>query len=245
MVEKPFTLHTSDADKVLAAANQNNKQVFIVVQNRFSPPSKWLKNAVEQNLLGRIFMVQISCYWNRDSRYYKKDSWHGTTQLDGGTLFTQFSHFIDLLYWIFGDITNIKMRAQNFNHADTTAFEDSGIATFDLVKGGMGSFSFSTCAYDKNMESRIVVIGEKGTVKISGQYMNELQYCHIENVEVPNLPPSKKPNDYGGYTGSASNHELVIDNIINTLNGNETILANTDDARKMVDIIERMYAASK
>ncbi len=81
-------------------------------------------------------MVQINCYWNRDKRYYKKESWKGRKDLDGGTLFTQFSHFVDIMYWLFGDITNIKATLRDFNHTDLTEFEDSGIVTFDFINGG-------------------------------------------------------------------------------------------------------------
>lgn len=83
-------------------------------------------------------MVQINCYWNRDDRYYSKSKWKGSKDLDGGTLFTQFSHFIDIMYWVFGDITNITGRFNDFTHNHSTDFEDSGVVSFDFINGGMG-----------------------------------------------------------------------------------------------------------
>jgi predicted dehydrogenase len=93
---------------VIFNALQRNKHVFAVMQNRYSPPSEWLKEIIETKKLGEIFMVQVNCFWNRDDRYYKKGGWKGTQDMDGGTLFTQFSHFIDIMYWLFGDIENIQ-----------------------------------------------------------------------------------------------------------------------------------------
>ncbi|MFN3940373.1 MAG: Gfo/Idh/MocA family protein, partial [Chitinophagales bacterium] len=103
VIEKPIALTKHDAEDVIHKALQVNRYVFAVMQNRYSPPSRWIKEMVTSGRLGKIFMVQVNCYWNRDARYYKPGHWHGTKDLDGGTLFTQFSHFIDIMYWLFGD----------------------------------------------------------------------------------------------------------------------------------------------
>ena len=108
VIEKPMALTTADAEKVVYAGLKYRKQIFCVMQNRYSPPSVWIKDLIESGQLGRVYMVQLNCYWNRDARYYRPGGWHGTADLDGGTLFTQFSHFIDILYWLFGDITIYK-----------------------------------------------------------------------------------------------------------------------------------------
>ncbi|MFM2387651.1 MAG: hypothetical protein RL660_2408, partial [Bacteroidota bacterium] len=100
VIEKPMALTKQDAEKVIFKALHAHKQVFCVMQNRYSPPSEWIKELIQSGKLGKIFLVQLNCYWNRDNRYYKPDSWHGKKALDGGTLYTQFSHFIDLMYWL-------------------------------------------------------------------------------------------------------------------------------------------------
>jgi predicted dehydrogenase len=243
VVEKPIGLKKTDAEKIIFTALHRNKHVFAVMQNRYSPPSEWIKNLVDSGKLGKINMVQINCYWNRDERYYKPGNWHGDKNLDGGTLFTQFSHFIDIMYWLFGDIENIKGRMVDFNHQNSTDFEDSGILSFDFTDGGMGVLNFSTSCWDKNFESSITILGEKGTVKIGGQYMNEVEYCHIKDYEMPVLKASNPPNDYGPYKGSAANHVYLIENVINVLKGRAPITTNALEGLKVVDIIERMYKA--
>ena len=240
--EKPLALSKSDAEKVIFKSLQVSKNVFTVMQNRYSPPSQWIKEVVERGVMGKIFMVQLNCYWNRDKRYYKKGGWKGTRDLDGGTLFTQFSHFIDIMYWLFGDIDDIRAIFQNFNHDDTIQFEDSGIISFRFINGGMGSINYSTAVWDKNLESSIIIIGDKGSVKLGGQYMNEVEYCHIDGYEMPELGPVSPANDYGQYKGSAANHHFVIENVVNTLKGRSSITTNALEGLKVVEIIERIYA---
>jgi UDP-N-acetyl-2-amino-2-deoxyglucuronate dehydrogenase len=238
--EKPLGLSKSECEKIIYKSLQMHKQVFCVMQNRYSPPSVWLHQMMTEKKLGDIYMVQINCYWNRDKRYYKEDSWKGSKAIDGGPLFTQFSHFIDIMYWLFGDVKNIKANFNNNNHP-YTEFEDSGFISFDFINGGMGSINYSTSVWDKNLESSITVIGEKGALKVGGQYMDQVEYCHIENYEMPTLPPSNPPNDYGAYKGSAANHHYVFENVIDTLQGKTTATTNALEGLKVVDIIERIY----
>jgi len=242
VLEKPIALTKKDAEDILFKSLEMSRHVFCVMQNRYSPPSVWLKELVDNNTLGDIFMVKLDCYWNRDDRYYKKGNWHGDAKLDGGTLFTQFSHFIDIMYWLFGDVQNIRGNFADFMHKDLTDFEDSGVVTFDFINGGMGNLNYSTAVWDTNMESSITIIGSKGTVKVAGQYMNEVTYCHIKDYIMPKLKASNPPNDYGLYKGSAQNHHFVIENVIEKLNDKGNITTNVLEGLKVVDIIERIYA---
>ncbi len=239
--EKPLGLTRSGVEQVLHQALNVSRQVFPVMQNRYSPPSKWIKEVIDKKLLGELYMVQVNCYWNRDERYYKKGNWKGDAKLDGGTLFTQFSHFIDIMYWLFGDITDIRGHFGDFNHQQTTDFEDSGMISFRFLNGGMGCINYSTSVWDSNLESSMTMIGEKGSVKIGGQYMNEVEVCHIKDYVMPELEPVNPANDYGAYKGSAANHHYVIENVIDTLKNRNTITTNALEGLKVVDIIERIY----
>lgn len=241
VIEKPMGLSKAECEDVLFKSLQVGKLVFCVMQNRYSPPSLWLKEVVSKGHLGQIYMVQINCFWNRDERYYKPGGWKGSLVTDGGTLFTQFSHFMDIMFWLFGDIKNINARFFDFNHAHLTEFEDSGLVTFDFVKGGSGTINYSTSVWDTNLESSMTIIGENGSIKVGGQYMNEVVYCHIKGYEMPELPPSSPANDYGHYKGSAANHHFVIENVVDTVLGRTTPTTNALEGFKVVEIIEKIY----
>ncbi len=241
VIEKPMALSKAGCERIIYEALHQHKQVFCVMQNRYSPPSVWLKDILRQKLLGNIYMVQVNCYWNRDDRYYRAGNWHGTKDMDGGTLFTQFSHFIDIIFWLFGDIQNIRAQFRSFSHADLTDFEDSGLVSFDFVRGGIGCINFSTSVWNENLESSITIIGEKGTVKVGGQYMNEVQVCNIKDYIMPVLRPANPPNDYGVYKGSAANHHYIFENVVDVLKGRASITTNALEGMKVVEIIESIY----
>ncbi|HQW86071.1 MAG TPA: Gfo/Idh/MocA family oxidoreductase [Flavobacteriales bacterium] len=239
--EKPMGLSKADCEAVIYKALQMHRHVFGVMQNRYSPPSQWIKGVVDRGLLGDIYLVQVNCYWNRDARYYKPGGWKGTAELDGGTLFTQFSHFIDILYWLFGDITDIQGRFADFNHDGLTEFEDSGLVNFRFLNGGMGCLNYSTSVWDRNLESSMTIIGSTGSVKIGGQYMDQVEVCHIKDYTMPALAPTNPANDYGAYKGSAQNHHYIIRNVVETIKGSNTMTTNALEGLKVVEIIERIY----
>ena len=245
VIEKPMGIQSAECDEVHIAEKETDKHVFVVKQNRYSPPSVWLKEIVHTGTLGDILMVQTNCYWNRDQRYYSISPWRGSLDQDGGALYTQFSHFVDLMYWVFGDITNIQSTVRNFTHTHLKDFDDSGFAQFEFLRGGIGSINYSTSCWDTNMESSITVVGSKGSVKVGGQYMNEIEYCHVENYEKPTLPPTNPPNDYGPYKGSAANHHYVFQNVVDVLTGRTDITATAFEGLKVVQMIEQIYAAAR
>ncbi|ALW87344.1 oxidoreductase [Hymenobacter sedentarius] len=242
VVEKPLALAQADAETIVQTALQTGRLVFCVMQNRYSPPAAWLKQVVDEGRLGQVYLVQFNCFWNRDARYYKAGGWKGSQELDGGTLFTQFSHFVDLLYWVFGDITNIDARFRDFNHAGLTEFEDSGLVTFDLLRGGSGTLQYSTAVWDRNLESSLTVVAEHGSLKLGGQYMDKVEYCHLRDYTLPPLPPTNPANDYGPYQGSAANHVQVIENVVETVLQRSCATTNAQEGLKVVEIIERIYA---
>lgn len=241
IIEKPITLKSEEAEELERLAEERKVHIFPVMQNRFSPPALWLKNLIELQILGNIFMVQISCFWNRNHQYYIKESWRGTKALDGGTLYTQFSHYLDIMYWLFGDITNIKSKFTDFNHSELTEFEDSGVITFDFLSGGMGSFTFSTAVWNENLESSLTIIAENGSVKVGGQYMNNVEKCVIKDYIAPHLPETNIANDYGSFKGSAQNHKHLYKNVIDFLRTGKEIHTTTNDSIQVLKIIENIY----
>jgi predicted dehydrogenase len=245
VIEKPMGLSKANCENLIFKALNVSKNIFCVMQNRYSPPSKWLKEMVTSGVLGDIYNVQVNCYWNRDDRYYfkegKKHPWKGSNDLDGGTLFTQFSHFIDLMYWVFGDIKDIQAKFDNHSHKHSIEFEDTGLVSFKFVNGGVGCLNYSTAVWDSNLESSITLMAENGTIKVGGQYMNEVEICNVKGYEFKELPPSNPANDYGHYKGSANNHPYVFENVVDVLKGRKPIATNALEGMKVVDIIERIY----
>lgn len=243
LCEKPMAIKVADCVKMIEAADKSGKRLFIIKQNRYNPPVVAVKKALEEGRLGKIYSVQLNCFWNRGTAYYA-NSWKGTKTLDGGTLFTQFSHFIDLLYWMVGDIAEVRSMMQNFAHSDAIEFEDTGVVLLKFVNGVLGAINYTVNSFEKNMEGSLTIFGEKGTIKIGGQYLNELEYQNIQDYTIRDLPAGNVANQYGTYQGSMSNHDKVYDNLVDVLLNNGVITTSAWEGLKTVSIIEKIYSAA-
>ncbi len=243
LCEKPMALRVADCEMMINSAEKAGKRLFIIKQNRYNPPVVAVKKALDENRLGKIYNIQLNCFWNRGVDYYA-NSWKGTRKLDGGTLFTQFSHFIDLLYWMIGDVIDVQSMMHNYSHRGTIEFEDTGVAMLKFANGAIGSINYTVNSFGKNMEGSLTIFGEKGTVKIGGQYLNELEYQNIQDYTIGELPAGNVANQYGAYQGSMSNHDKVYDNLIDVLLNNGTMTTSAWDGLKTVSIIEKIYSAA-
>jgi UDP-N-acetyl-2-amino-2-deoxyglucuronate dehydrogenase len=244
LCEKPMGLSVKECGEMIQAAERSNKRLFAIKQNRYNPPVAAVKKVIDAGKLGKVTSLQLSCFWNRNTDYYA-NSWKGTKDLDGGTLFTQFSHFIDLLYWLVGDVEEVAAYIGNFAHDGIIEFEDTGVVILKFTNGAIGTVNYTVNSFDKNMEGSLTIFGEKGTVKIGGQYLNELEYQQIQDYRIENLPEGNKANNYGNYTGSMSNHDKVYDNLIDVLTHNAPITTSSYEGMKTVEIIEKIYRAAK
>lgn len=244
LCEKPLCIKTTDGEAMIETAKSVNKKLFVVKSTRFNPVAAQLKKIIDEGRLGKIFSFQLSCFWNRPAEYYH-DTWKGTLELDGGTLYTQFSHYIDIMYWLFGEVKNVQGIRKNFAHEGLMEFEDSGVAAFEMQNGIIGSLNYSVNAFKKNMELSLTVIGEKGTVKIGGLYLNELKYQLIDNYIFNDPGMGNKANDYTFYTGSMSNHEKVYENLLLALNDDKHLSTTAVDGLKTISIIEKIYNECK
>jgi len=244
LCEKPMAITVSECENMISEAANAHRRLFIVKQNRYNPPVVELKNLITDNRLGKLFNVQLNCFWNRNLEYYLESDWKGTKEMDGGILYTQFSHFIDLLLWLIGDIKNIHVIRKNFLHQGNIDFEDTGVVSMEFTNGAIGTINYTINSHRKNMEGSLTVFGESGTVKIGGQYLNVVEYQNIENYQMTSEVVSNKANEYGFYQGSMSNHDKVYQNIVNVIDGKENIATNAIEGMKVVKIIENLYANS-
>jgi len=243
LVEKPMAITVKDCEDMIAVAAKNNKLLFAIKQNRYNPPVAAVKDAIDKGILGKIYSLQLSCFWNRDAAYYN-NSWKGTNDLDGGTLFTQFSHFIDLLYWMNGDVEQVYTITGNFAHQGIIEFEDTGVVALQFCNGSIATINYTVNSHTKNMEGSLTIFAEKGTVKIGGQYLNELEYQSIDGFEIKDLPQGNTANNYGNYVGSMSNHDKVYQNVIDVIQNGATMTTSAFDALKTVEIIHKIYSSA-
>jgi len=240
LVEKPMALSVLDCREMIRVANENNVKLMVVKQNRYNIPIALTKKALEEGRLGKIFMVECNVLWNRQQEYYMGSNWRGNVKLEGGVLYTQVSHFIDLLIWWFGDLIKATTHIATKNHQ--IEIEDCGSSLLQFKTGVMGAINWTTCVYNKNYEGSITIVGEKGTIKIGGQYLNKIEFWDVQSYPLPaNINFEDKPNNYGKYQGTSSNHDKTVANVVAQLLNERYETVEGDEGIKTIEAIEMIY----
>lgn len=240
LCEKPMTLTQADAKKMIEAARDNNVKLMVVKQNRYNKPVELVNQAIRAGKLGKIFMVKCDVLWNRGEDYYKNSTWRGQKTTEGGALYTQVSHFIDLLIWWCGDLVKANTHVATQNHDIET--EDSGSAVLKFSSGALGSLTWTTCVPNKNYEGSITLIGERGIIKIGGPYLNKIEFWDVKDYPLPaGVVFEDKPNVYAKYQGTSSNHDKVIVDVVRVLNGQPNIMVFGEEGAKTSAAIELIY----
>ncbi|MEJ8816983.1 Gfo/Idh/MocA family protein [Lacibacter sp. H407] len=243
LCEKPMAISSVDCKRMINAAAKAKKHLLIVKQNRLNPPVAAVKNLLAKNKLGKIYSIQVNCFWKRGAKYYQQSDWRGTKALDGGVLFTQFSHFIDLLYWFFGEVKTVKGFTANVAHQLLIEVEDTGVFSFVTNTGVPGTLHYSTNTKNKNYEGSITILAEKATIKIGGSYLNTIEYQEPVLIDVAKLTAGNDANQYKGYQGSMNNHARVYDAFIRVIAGKQRNYVSGEEGIHSVKMIEQFYKA--
>jgi predicted dehydrogenase len=241
LVEKPMALRAKECDEMIEAAGRAGTLLMVVKQNRYNLPVALTREAIDRGRLGRILMAQCNVIWNRWDGYYQQSPWLGRKALEGGALFTQVSHFVDLLIWLVGEIVDAGGRIETKNHR--IEIEDCGTAWLRFAGGAMGSLLWTTCAYHENVEGSLTLVGERGVVRIGGRYLNKIEHWDVEGFPLPaGIEWVDRPNTYGTYQGSSSNHDKVIRDVVRRVKHEDFRIVSGEEARKTVQAIELIYA---
>ena len=240
LCEKPLCINTTDGLEMVKAASTAEKKLFVVKSTRYNPAVMAIKKLLDEDQLGKVYSFQLNCVWNRPPAYYA-DSWRGTADLDGGTLYTQFSHYLDVLLWFLGEEKLITGLRKNLSHKASISFEDTGVIALEMQSGAIGTIHYSVNAFHKNQEVSLTLVAEKGTIKLGGEYMNDIVYQQPALIDTDQLETNGTANDYGFYKGSMSNHHKVYQNVMLALSGEKHAVTDGMDGLKTVSFIEKIY----
>lgn len=232
LCEKPMAIQSGDAKAMMDAAEAHDRQLTIVKQIRYNPALQALKEWLSSGKSGKVFSLVLNGVWNRNEGYYNGSDWRGKKRLDGGILYTQFSHFLDLLIWLFGEAKTVKSAFQNLHHQIISEFEDQGSVIVVFENEALGTLHFSINSFEKNLETSLLVIAENGNIKIGGEYCDILEYALTRNND---FAIDSKPRPV--------KHRAVYDHFLNGIANKIYDRKSLAEAYKSVQLIEQIYKA--
>ena len=241
MTEKPMATRWADGIAMVRACDDAGVRLFVVKQNRRNRTLQLLKQAVDAGRFGRIYMVTVNVFWTRPQAYYDSAAWRGTWEFDGGAFMNQASHYIDLLDWIVGPVESVM--AYTGTLARDIEVEDTGVAALKWRSGAMGSVNVTMLTYPRNLEGSITILGEKGSVRIGGVAVNEIQHWAFDAPHA--MDAQREDASYQTTSVYGFGHPLYYDNVIRTLRGEAQPETDGREGLKSLELLIAMYRSAR
>lgn len=241
ITEKPMATRWQDGLRMVKECDKAGVFLFVVKQNRHNPTIQALKKAIDTGRFGRIYLVNSNVFWTRPQPYYAQDKWRGTWEFDGGAFMNQASHYVDLLDWLIGPVESVQ--AMMGTLARNIEVEDTGVLNIKWRSGALGSMSVTMLTYNKNLEGSITILGEKGTVKLSGQALNEIHHWEFED-KLDNLTEINQLN-YQISSVYGSGHLRYYQNVISAFRGEAIPQTDGREGLRSLELLVSAYLSKK
>lgn len=240
VTEKPMATRWSDGIRMVRACDAAGVHLFVVKQNRRNATLQLLKRAVSEKRFGRIHMVHLNVFWNRDQSYYDQADWRGTWEFDGGAFMNQASHYVDLLDWLIGPVERIQAMMSTTRDIEA---EDTGVLNVRWRNGALGSMSVTMLTYPKNLEGSITIIGEKGTVRIGGVAVNEVE--HWTFADERDYDAEVRAASYETTSVYGFGHPLYYRNVVDVMRGTDKPHTDGREGLKSLELLVGAYRAAR
>jgi UDP-N-acetyl-2-amino-2-deoxyglucuronate dehydrogenase len=241
LTEKPMATKWDEGMEMVRVCREAGVKLFVVKQNRLNPTMQLLKRAIDQGRFGRIFMCTVNVFWTRPQSYYDDAPWRGRWDLDGGAFLNQASHYVDMVDWLVGPVDNVH--AYTATLARDIEAEDTGVMSLRLRKGGLASINVTMLTHGKNFEGSITLLGERGTVRIGGVAVNQIQ--HWEFDEPRPEDETVKSANYGTASVYGPGHPLYYDNVISTLRGEQQAEVDGYSGLRSLEVVLAAYRSAR
>jgi UDP-N-acetyl-2-amino-2-deoxyglucuronate dehydrogenase len=241
MTEKPMATRWDDGKRMVQACDNAGVRLFVVKQNRYNATLQLVKRALANHRFGRIYMVTVNVFWTRPQSYFETAKWRGTWEFDGGAFMNQASHYVDLLDWLIGPVESVS--AYTATLARDIQVEDTGVAAVRWRTGALGSVNVTMLTYPKNLEGSITIIGEKGTVRIGGVAVNEIQHWEFD-TPAPEDDLVKNAS-YATTSVYGFGHSAYYDNVIRVLRGEAEPQTDGREGLRSLEILIAIYRSAR
>lgn len=215
ITEKPMATRWEDGKRMVKACDEAGVKLFVVKQNRRNATLQLLKSAMNKKRFGKIYMVNVNVFWTRPQSYYDQGDWRGKWESDGGAFMNQASHYVDLLQWLIGPLESLHAYTGTLEREIDA--EDTGVISLKWRSGAMGSMNVTMLTYPKNFEGSITILGEKGTARVGGVAVNEIQHWEFAESDADDAQINK--SNYQTTSVYGFGHPMYYENVIKVMRG--------------------------
>jgi len=243
LTEKPIDISTERADALIEAADRSRVKLGVIFQDRLKPDICKLNQWVTEDVIGKPMLADARVKWYRPPDYYGNSKWRGTLSLDGGgALINQAVHTVDLLLWLFGDVTQVQARTSTALHAIEA--EDTVVAILAFASGALGVLQATTAAYP-GYPRRLEVTGSEGTVILEHDRIVAADLRHPPADLGANLAGDQNQSSSSPVVSDVRGHQAVFEDFIEAIQRDRAPACDGREGRRSLALIEAIYRAAQ
>jgi len=240
---KPIDVTLDKIDRLIDACRGAGVKLAAIHQFRNFPSFARLKQAIDEERLGRIYLGNAFVPWHRAQAYYDSAEWRGTWRWDGGgALMNQGIHYVDLIQWLVGPVAEVQAYTDTMAHQ--IEVEDAAVAALRYHNGALGLIMGSTAIY-KGLPSRIEVYGATGNVAIEGE---DIVRWHVGEQEVVGRFSGATlgaDDPRSGLSSAVGAHVEQIGDLLRAIEEDREPVLSGEEARKAVAIVLAIYESAR
>jgi UDP-N-acetyl-2-amino-2-deoxyglucuronate dehydrogenase len=246
MCEKPLGMRLDEVDALISLCDAKGVCLFTMLQNRFNATNQLLKRAVERGRFGRLLTVTVTMRWHRGIDYYVEDrGWRASAAMAGGVFTNQAVHYVDTMQWLVG-MAPMSCYARMETAVHPIEVETHGSAIVSFAGGVIGSLNLTCLNYPDDREGSIVLLGERGTVKVGGKSMNKILEWDFATPDPPDDALAQQA-DYEPPTVYGFGHQDMYRRVGALLRRGEGARDVPDgrEGRKSVLLLDGLYRSAR
>lgn len=239
LMEKPFVLDDNQGQELVDLCKAKGVKLGVVHPNRAKAVVQALHEAVDGGWFGKITHASAVLRWNRSPEYYNAASWRGTRKLDGGILYNQAIHNIDLLNWLLGPVGEVS--AYSATQLRPIEYEDVCVCALKFKSGALGVIEAAVTIYPENLEESIAIFGSDGTAVLGGRSLSKVQEWKFSRfAETENNSQAERLNTLPNSAG----HREILEDFVEAISLNREPLVSGEEAMKVLNLINAIYQSA-
>jgi len=145
-----------------------------------------------------------------------------------------------LVDWLIGPVESIQAMTSTTRDIEV---EDTGVLNIKWRNGALGSMAVTMLTYPKNLEGSITILGDKGSVRVGGVAVNDIQLWKFEDERDYDMDIVSANYETTSVYGFG--HPLYYKNVIEVLRGEAEPETDGREGLKSLELLIAAYLSAR
>lgn len=241
-VQKPIAIDVATAREMVAYTRAKGVKMCIVSQGRFYDSIRFLKKAIADGRLGKVFQADAYVKWWRSDEYYSRPIKGSWSVEGGGSLINQGIHQVDWLLYLMGDVRQVF--GQWHLGVRHKIESDDVLSALVRFENEATSVVQTSTAMWPGFTERIEIHGTNGSAVLAGDRL--VQWSVVEDFGEPApVADNVSSGSSDPMAISLTPFERAFRDFGDAIRNNAEPLINGEEGVKALEFVQAVYTSAR